>query len=408
MGFPISHYHTMKYPQLPKNENKRLQNVKNFLLLDTLPEAIYDDVTALIADICNVPISLITLLDEERNFLKSHHGVPFNESPRNISFCGHAILEETPLFIIEDATKDNRFHDNPLVTEHKAQFYAGAPLISPSGYKLGTLCVFDTKPRELSESQKNVIIKMAQQVVKLFELHKKNIELTAFDKELKARNERLKSFAGVVSHDLKSPLANITSLTQLLRNEYQDTLKGDGLTYLSYIEESSESLRNYIEGMLKFYKSEALTDTKPETIFLSSITNEVEELFHHKNVIISFPKSNIVITTYKMALIQILLNLISNGIKYNQNPYPKIDVSFKEDTIFYYFDVQDNGIGIEKAKQKRVFELFETAGQLDSKGKKGTGIGLATVKTLIEKMGGSISLSSVEGKGSTFSFTIKK
>ena len=121
--------------------------VRSYHLLDTLPEKDFDNITALTANICDVPISLVTLLDADRNFLKSHYGIPFNESPRDISFCGHAILEESNIFIIEDARKDNRFKDNPLVTEMNAIFYAGVRLVNSEGYPLGTLCVFDTKPK---------------------------------------------------------------------------------------------------------------------------------------------------------------------------------------------------------------------------------------------------------------------
>lgn len=133
---------------------QRLEAVRSYNLLDTLPEKDFDNITALTASICEVPISLVTLVDADRNFLKSHYGISFSESPRDISFCGHAILEESGLFIVEDARKDPRFQDNPLVKDMNAIFYAGVRLTNPDGYPLGTLCVLDTKPRTLSKSQK--------------------------------------------------------------------------------------------------------------------------------------------------------------------------------------------------------------------------------------------------------------
>ena len=142
-------------PKLPKNEKQRLKAVKEYKLLDTLPEEDFDNITNLVANICDVPISLITLLDADRNFLKSHYGIPFNESPRNISFCGHAILENNSIFIVEDATKDQRFYNNPLIKDHNVKFYAGVPLINPEGFPLGTLCVYDVKPKKLTKHQKN-------------------------------------------------------------------------------------------------------------------------------------------------------------------------------------------------------------------------------------------------------------
>ena len=128
-------------PPFPVDEEQRLAAVRSYNLLDTLPEKDFDNITAVTAVICDVPISLVTLVDVDRNFLKSHYGIPFNESPRNTSFCGHAILDEKSIFIIEDARIDPRFKDNPLVRDLKAIFYAGVRLINSEGYPLGTLCV---------------------------------------------------------------------------------------------------------------------------------------------------------------------------------------------------------------------------------------------------------------------------
>jgi GAF domain-containing protein len=164
-------------PQIPDNEQERLNALKSYYLLDTLPEKDFDNITALTASICDVPISLVTLLDADRNFLKSHYGVDLSESPRDLSFCGHAILDETDIFIIEDATKDPRFKDNPLVTEMMAVFYAGVRLLSPDGLPLGTLCIFDKKPRKLTDKQKTALVALAYQVVQLFEARKKKQSL---------------------------------------------------------------------------------------------------------------------------------------------------------------------------------------------------------------------------------------
>lgn len=167
-------------PKLPDNEKERQLEVEKYQILDTLPEESFDSITALMAYICDAPISLVTLLDGDRNFLKSHHGVPFNESPRDISFCGHAINSQHHVTIVEDSRKDERFHDNPLVTEHQAVFYAGATLTNPNGYKLGTLCVYDTKPRKLSDKQLDALTTLAKQVSYLFEQRYQNIKLNKF------------------------------------------------------------------------------------------------------------------------------------------------------------------------------------------------------------------------------------
>lgn len=394
-------------PPIPQNEQQRLEEVKKYELLDTLPEAHFDAITQLVSNICDTPIALITLLDKERNFLKSRVGVDLSESPRSISFCGHAITNETPLFIVEDAREDHRFYDNPLIKEHGIVFYAGAPLVNENNAPLGTVCVYDLKPRKLNPQQQEFLTLMAKQVVNLFELHYKNIQLDKLQTELKLRNERLEKFASVVSHDLKSPLANITSLTQLLLEENKNTLTTDSFTYIEYIQESSQTLRNYIEGMLGFYKTTKVLEFPKEEINLNLIIEKIENLLGKQGKI-EAPQENIILFANKNALFQILLNLVDNAFKYNLSSHPKATITFTETQQNYEFSVIDNGIGIPIEKQNQVFELFNTVGLRDIEQIEGTGIGLATVYNLVTKLNGNITLKSTLGSGSNFTFSIKK
>ncbi len=398
----------MIYPKFPENEKERITELKNYNLLDTLSENDFDNITKLIAAICEVPISLITLLDTDRNFFKSHFGLDFNQSPRDISFCGHAILNDEEIFIVEDARNDERFKNNPLINDAKAIFYAGVPLINPNGFKLGTLCVFDHKPRKLTTLQITSLKALAKQVVIIFELRKKNNLLTEFQKELQARNDRLNNFAHVVSHDLKSPLANITSLTRLLREENLENLSKDSELYLNYIEESSSTLKNYINGILKFYKADELLATQKKDIELKELFDEINEILVTDDIVFEFPKEGTLKNVNKAALSQIFLNLVDNSLKYNLNEKRMVKLSYTEEPDFHKFSIKDNGIGIDLGVQEEIFNLFKTTGIKDRNGKEGTGIGLATVKSLVSKLGGSISLVSEPGKGSTFTFTVEK
>ena len=398
----------MNFPKFPDNEKERIAELKKYNLLDTLSENDFDSITALIAAICEVPISLITLLDSDRNFFKSHFGLDFNQSPRNISFCGHAILQDEEIFIVEDATKDVRFNDNPLVTEANALFYAGVPLVNSNGFKLGTLCVFDHKPRKLTEVQITSLKALGKQVVILFELRKKNKLLTEFQKELQQRNERLVNFAHLVSHDLKSPLANITSLTRMLREENIQNLSEDSEMYLDYIEESSFSLKNYINGILKFYKTDELLEAQKEDVPLKNLFDEINEILITDDIVFEFPTEGVLLNVNKAALTQIFLNLIDNSLKYNLNQQRLVLVTYTEESDYYKFSIKDNGMGIDLGVQEEIFNLFKTTGIKDRDGKEGTGIGLATVKSLVSKLGGTIFLESEPGKGSTFTFTLQK
>ncbi len=396
-------------PEFPIDEAQRLDAVHSYHLLDTLPERDFDNITALTANICDVPISLVTLLDADRNFLKSHYGIPFNESPRDISFCGHAILEESSIFIIEDARKDNRFKDNPLVTDMNAIFYAGVRLVNSEGYPLGTLCVFDTKPRVLTKSQKKALTAMAYQVVNLFEARKRNRALLSVQKELKERNEELKNFAGVVSHDMKMPLANMIITSDMLRTKYGQHLDEQGKEYLDYIKQSSFTLSEYVTGLLEHYETDKTASLKSEPFDSQDLFEEIIELLNiNVDCEINLPEENIEMHANKVALEQIMLNLIGNSLKYNDKDKIKIDIECTEKDGFYYIKISDNGMGIPKDKLYHIFDLFVTTGALDRNGKKGNGIGLSTVKKLVNRLNGEIEVSSTLGEGTTFMFTIKK
>src|SRR4026209_1265230 len=150
---------------LPSPEKQRLKVLWQYDVLDTVPEEVFDDLTERAARICEAPIALITLVDEKRQWFKSKVGISIKETSRDVSFCAHAITQPE-LFIVADATKDERFAHNPLVTsDPTVRFYAGAPLVSPDGYALGTLCVIDTVPRELRPGQEQALRILARHVM---------------------------------------------------------------------------------------------------------------------------------------------------------------------------------------------------------------------------------------------------
>ena len=172
-----------------KQEKQRLKVLWQYSVLDTVPEEVFDDLTELAARICEAPIALISLVDENRQWFKSKVGVTLNETSRDISFCAHAI-EQPDLFIVSDASRDARFAQNPLVTtDPKVRFYAGAPLVTPDGYALGTLCVIDKVARDLRNDQKQALRILARHVVTQLELRRHSREL---DQAHKSRERLLK------------------------------------------------------------------------------------------------------------------------------------------------------------------------------------------------------------------------
>jgi len=159
----------MKAP-LTEREQERLDALRDYRILDTPPEQAFDDLTAVAAYVCDVPIALVSLVDTDRQWFKSTFGLEATETSRDVSFCAHAILQDD-ILVVQDTHLDARFAANPLVTsEPNIRFYAGVPLLSPEALPLGTLCVIDHEPRELNAAQILALEGIARQVVTQLEL----------------------------------------------------------------------------------------------------------------------------------------------------------------------------------------------------------------------------------------------
>lgn len=378
----------MKPAQIPLNEAKRLKNLETYSILDTLPDADCDAITRIAAGICNTPISLVSIIDKNRQWFKSNHGLKAKETPRDFSFCAHSILNPNKLFIINDATKDKRFFDNPLtINDPNVVFYAGAPLNSSEGYPLGTLCVIDNKPNVLSKNQKESLKLLAKQVVNLFELRKRNRELSNANEEILRLNEQLTEFSYRLSHDIKTPISGIKYLSEILQEDYAGLLDDKGKNWLNLISSRSAYLYSLVEGMLNFTKV-INTEIVFEVFNFEELLERVKWSFNwDKTYEISYSNCDINMMQSRIAFIQIFQNLLSNSIKFIDESKPIISISVEVKSKFYNITYTDNSAGIDEKYHRKVFELFETLNE-----KKGTGIGLPSISFIIKRLGGSIDL----------------
>lgn len=163
--------------EIPPNEQERLAELRRYSILDTQPATSFDLLARLATSIFHTPISLVSLVDENRLWFKSKQGIELSETPRDFGFCAHAILGND-VFVVRDAKSDLRFAGNPLVQGAPyVRFYAGAPLRSPNGYNLGTLCIMDQKPRDLSSEEREVLAGLSKLVIDELELRLKTAEL---------------------------------------------------------------------------------------------------------------------------------------------------------------------------------------------------------------------------------------
>ena len=197
---------------MPTNEEARLAALRRYRILDTEPEQRFDDLTMLASQICDTPISLITLVDSERQWFKSRVGLDVTETTRSVAFCTHAI-QQSGIMQVPDAAADVRFRVNPLVVaDPNIRFYAGAPLVTPDGHALGTLCVIDVKPRHLSDGQLRALDALRRQVEALLELRQNLTELA----EALAARDRAEAAQTAVVADLRASLDKVDKLSALM------------------------------------------------------------------------------------------------------------------------------------------------------------------------------------------------
>ena len=383
---------------VPDNEEARLKALESYQLLDTGAESEFDELTQLAAYICKTPTALISLIDPKRQWFKSRVGLDAPETPRDVAFCAHAIHGDR-IFEVQDTLQDERFKDNPLVTDSpNIRFYAGAPLITPDGYALGTLCVIGYHPRSLSMRQRAVLLSLANAVVTQMELRKKNLELERV-------NQFRSDFISYVSHELRTPLNAVITFADMLNEDVTALNASEEVKErLSYIRYSGERILNTVNSVLELNRIEAgkmkvnlepvLTGT-----FFGRIKAIAQALADKADVTLSFNLADgmpevLVLDEDKIA--QISMNLISNAVKFSLNQ-GRVDVHVHYVTNELSLVVRDQGVGISEEDQQQLFKKYHRLDQTSSI--QGTGLGLSICKGLVDLLKGKIHLSSQLGKG---------
>ncbi len=356
-----------------------------------------------------VPMACISLLDEDFMHCKYATGINFDKEDREHSFTNLTLLSDEKVTLLNFSEDPALFETSGNIYKKNIKFYGGVSLKDKNGGKIGVLSILDTSERNLDANEIKAFLALANQCNKLIEFSFQKEKFQEIQNTLKQKYRELEKFASLVSHDIKSPLANIISLTELLREENKGKLDAENIEYLNYLVESSYSLRNYVDGILGFYKSDHILEKDFENVDLDQILKTIVRLYEYsENLSIEYPEKVTLHKVNKAALTQVLLNLVSNSLKYNNKGNRKVKIHFKETPYYYHFKVEDNGNGIPEADIDKIFQLFTTLDTNDRDGNPGSGIGLATVQKLVINMGGKINVTSKLGEGSTFSFSVKR
>lgn len=436
------------------NEELRIAALRSYDIVYAAAEQDYDELTALASAICNTPISLVSLIDQNRQLFKSRHGLTITQTPREFSFCAHAILNPEQPMVVTDARVDERFANNPLVTgDPHIIFYAGVPLVDSNGFALGSFCVIDHAPKQLSEQQLSALQVLAKQVVRIFENKKFRSASNTDEQSLEARiesllskrtkqfitenrslnnlyrkvsenndnlkksNHSLQQFAFVASHDLQEPLRKIQAFSELIFKRHADQL-GDAAEYLYKIKLAAGRMSQLVNNLLAHSK---IPEQQQKTLVsmdwvIQTVLQDLELAISETGAVVSYDPLPM-IEANETHLCQVFQNLIGNSLKFRQAGEPlQINIQYKKllkadlppfvhpgkiCENYHLIEVADNGIGFDQQYADKMFGLFT---RLENSSEfAGSGIGLSICEKVVSSHGGAICAQGQVGKGAVFS-----
>lgn len=401
----------MKSANVPENEDHRLDALFRYDILDTPNERSYDDLVSLAAAICGKPIALVSLVDNHRQWFKAKFGLEASETPKDVAFCSHALLQKD-VFVVENALEDERFSDNPLVVNApNVIFYAGAPLITPDGHGLGTLCVIDNKPGSITEEQKQALKTLANQVISLLELKRQN------KKAIEANQEK-RLLIRLLAQEIRTNFNTITSSTKLIKKRLPEDASAGLQMLVRSIDECAKHSNTIVDRAVLWSRLRNFNSNKHESngkhTKNEKITTDVASVVQNacereqstalsQNVSIAFNCDQACYAEVDPVLLaSVVQNLVQNAVKYSaENGKVDVGVLKKEQSVT--LSVKDNGKGISESRIESLFfnkELHKIE-ESDT-----VGMGCLLAQEFVKRFKGELNVESSPDSGTTVIITL--
>lgn len=390
-------------PSIPQNEHERLAELYRYELLDTAYEQEFDEIVKIASYICKTPMSTITLIDVDRQWFKAKIGLDARQTERDIAFCAHAITSDN-IFEVTDAQLDERFVNNPLVIgDPSIRYYAGVPLVTEHGYRLGTLCVIDTLPRHLDEEQLQMLKMLSKQVMKLMVLRLKN-------KEWVRITEVKDKIMTIMAHDIRSPLASLLAFYEL---------KADALFTEEELLIMEQSIPAQLQNTIDLLSSvvewgKLLEEPVATTAPITSVQEVADQCLEYislaaarkGNKLLNLVPEDCTVGLNESGLSFVLRNLVANANKFTDNGTIAISAMHQGD--FVKVMVADTGLGIEPDILKKLNDNNNSTTTTGTDNEKGSGVGLKLVADYLISINGQLEFESKQDVGTTVVVVLPK
>lgn len=377
-------------------EEERIKILKKYQILDTPPDGSFDILTKFAAQLLNMPIAIVSLVDTDRIWFKSKHGIDVQEIGRDPGLCSSAIMSDD-LYLIKNAEIDPRSLANPLVAgEFGLRFYAAVPLKTREGYNLGTFCVIDKEPREFDDKQKEILETLAD--LAMFQMELRLEARTAVKHQHYILN--------TTAHDLKNPVAIMPLLADMIIHSKNNPAAIEDMA--KQIKDAGKRMTKTIEDLLETAREE--TDEVPLRLKALDLAQLVKGVIASNAALAKKKKQQLFFESEEACMIfgdhrrlsEVVDNLLNNAIKYSPN-FKNIEVVVKVKNNKAFIEIKDEGPGLSKDDMKNLFRQFTTLSAQPTGGESSSGLGLSIVKNLVEAHDGKISaISQGKDKGATF------